>query len=123
MIFLDTNCLIRFFTNDYPEKALKVKKLLKQEKEIFIPEVVFPELEYILSGVYKAKREEILKIFKFLISQKNIKLGRVIKKAVEFFELTKLDMADCLIAAHSLKGKLVSFDKKLLSLKSIKKYF
>ena len=123
MIFLDTNSLIRFFTNDDSRKALKVKKLLEEEIEIFIPEVVFPELEYVLSGAYKTNRKKILKAFKFLISQKNIKLGKVIKKAVEFFESTKLDMADCLIAAHSLKGKLASFDKRLLSINKVKKYF
>lgn len=123
MICLDTNSLIRFFTNDEPKKALKVKNLLEKEKEICIPEVVFPELEYVLSGSYKLRRNKIVSIFKFLISRRNVKLGRTIKKAVEIFEKAKLDMADCLIAAHSLNGKLASFDKKLLSVKGVRKYW
>lgn len=123
MICLDTNSLIRFFTNDEPKKALKVKNLLKKEKEIFIPEVVFPELEYVLAGTYKTDRKKIVEVFRFLVSQPNIKSGRILKTAVEIFERTKLDMADCLIAAHSLKGKLASFDKKLLLLKEVKRYW
>lgn len=45
MLYLDTNILVRFFTNDIPEKAEKVEKLL-EEKSLCIPDVVFPELEY-----------------------------------------------------------------------------
>lgn len=123
MTFLDTNSLIRFFTNDDFKKALLVKKLLEKEKEIFIPEVVFPELEYVLTRIYKAKRKKIITAFKFLISRPNIKLGKAVKKAVELFESTSLDMADCLIVAHCQQGKLASFDKQLLSTKGIKKYW
>ncbi len=123
MVYLDTSSLIRFFTNDEPQKANKIKTLLEKEKEISIHPVVFPELEYVLSGNYGVNRKEIAKIFRFLTSRPNIKLSPEISKAVEVFEKTKLDMADCLIAATSLKGKLASFDKKLLTTKGVKKYW
>lgn len=123
MIFLDTNSLIRFFTSDEPKKALKVKKLLEKEKTIMIPEVVFPELEYVLRGNYKASRKKISEAYQFLISQSNIKLGKQVKKAVEIFRQSRLDMADCLIAAHSLKGRLASFDKKLLKVRKVRGYW
>lgn len=123
MIVLDTSSLIRFFTNDDSKKALKVKKLLEEEKEIFIPEVVFPELEYVLKRSYKASRKKIVDAFKFLISRKNIKLNQKVKKAIGLFEITKLDMADCLITTHSLKGKLASFDKQLLLINGVKGYW
>lgn len=123
MIYLDTSSLIRFFTNDEPQKALKIKKLLEKEKEIHIPEVVFPELEYVLSGNYKVSRKKIIEVFRFLISQPNIKLKQDIKKAVEIYQESRLDIADCLIAARSLKGKLATFDKKLLLVKGVKKYW
>ncbi len=123
MICLDTNSLIRFFTNDEPQKANKVKALLEKEKKIIIPEVVFPELEYVLSGSYQIGRKKIIKIFRFLASRPNIKLSKDVKRAVDIFGKTKLDMADCLIAASSLGGKLASFDKKLLSVNQVKKYW
>lgn len=123
MVYLDTSALIRFFTNDEPQKALQVKKLLEKEKKIYISEVVFPELEYVLAGVYQSSRVKIITVFNFLASRKNIKLNPNIQKAIEIFETTTLDMANCLIVSGSLKGKLASFDKKLLSVKSVNKYW
>ena len=122
-VCLDTSSLIRFFTRDEPKKALAVKKLLEKETEVFIPEVVFPEIEYVLRRVYKVKRGKLIAIFRFLISRSNIKLKPVVKEAVKIFENTNLDMADCLIAAHSLSGKLASFDKQLLLAVKSKSYF
>ena len=122
-VYLDTSALVRFFTKDNLKKAKTVKELLEKEKKIIIPEVVFPELEYVLKKLYKAKKGKIISAFKFLISYPNIKINQSIKKAVELFENTKLDMADCLIAVYSSKGKLASFDKKLLAAKGVKPYW
>jgi len=123
MICLDTNALIRFFTDDDHKKASLVAKLLEKEKEIIIPEVVFPEIEYVLQGVYKSNRSQIIDIFKFLTSRSNIKLNQIVKKAVTLFEQTSLDMADCLIVSHSLKGRLASFDDQLVSVKGVRRYW
>ena len=122
-VVLDTNALIRFFTNDMPDRATKVKELLENKKNIVIPEVVFPELEYILTDQYDTSRENLVKIFQFLASQKNIKFPKHIRKAIMIFEKSKLDMADCIIASHALKGELASFDKELLSVEEIKPFW
>ena len=123
MTCLDTSSLIRFFTNDDFAKAKKVKELLEKEKNIRIPEVVFPELEYVLKGVYHAPRKKILGVFQFLISRSNCKLGSTVPPAVKLFENTNLDIADCLIVSYSLKGKLASFDRQMLAIKGVKKYW
>ena len=123
LIVLDTNSLIRFFTNDIPDKAKKVKDLLEKEKNVSIPEVVFPELEYVLLEQYKISRKQIIEIFRFLSSQKNIRLSLLVKKAINIYEDSKLDFADCLIASYSLKGKLASFDKELLELGKVKPFW
>lgn len=123
MVCLDTSLLIRFFTNDDSVKAQKVKKLLEKESDIRIPEVVFPELEYVLKGIYNTSRKEILSIFRFLISRSNCKLNKAVSLAVKLFEIANLDMADCLIISHSLKGELASFDRQMLAVKGVKKYW
>jgi len=123
MIILDTSCLVRFFTKDNLKKAKKVKKLLKEEENIYIPKAVFPELEYVLQGSYRASRDKICKAFKFLISRSNIKADKIIKKAVEIFEKTSLDIADCLIVSESLGNRLASWDKKMLGLDGVKEYW
>lgn len=122
-IAIDTSALIRFFTRDIEEKAQKVKKLLDSDFDIFIPNVVFPELEYVLIKVYGLKREDLDTYFKFLTSKNNLKTTKDIKVAVEIYEKTKLDMADCIIAAESLKGLLASFDKDLLRIEKVKPFW
>ena len=122
-IIVDTNTLVRFFTDDIPQKANLVEKLLKDEQNIFIPDVVFPELEYILTYEYKFPRKNLFEIYAFLASQKNISLTENVRKAIIIFSKTKLDMADCIIAASSLKGSLASFDKELLQVNKIKPFW
>lgn len=122
-IVIDTNALIRFFTNDIPQKANLVEKLLKEEKHIFIPDVIFPELEYILVYQHKFSRKKLLKIFTFLASQNNIDMTNQARTAIFIFKKSKLDMADSIIAAYSLKGKLASFDKELLQIKGVSAFW
>lgn len=122
-IVLDTSALIRFFTRDIEEKAQKVKKLLDSDIDIFIPDVVFPELEYILMKKYGMPRSKIIEAYLFLLSQENVKKSAYIKKAIEIYQKTKLDMADCIIAAESQKGLLASFDKGLLKASKVKPYW
>lgn len=120
LIVLDTNSLIRFFTNDIPDKASKVKILFEKEKNLYIPEVVFPEVEYVLADQYGVSRERLITIFQFLSSQKNIKLSPHLKKAITIFEKTNLDMADCVIVSYALKGSLASFDTELLEVQGVR---
>lgn len=123
MVYLDTNALVRFFTNDDPIKVAKVKLLLDNEKVIYVPDVVFPEIEYVLSNFYDTTRETITNAFQFIASLTNVKLPKYMKIAVALYEKTKLDMADCIIASESLKGKLASFDQRLLKTPGVKKYW
>lgn len=121
MIVLDTSSLIRFFTNDIPAKAKKVKKVIESEKNIFIPDVCFPELEYVLMGkTYNSSRNKILKAFQYLATRKNIKTSREVIKAIGIYEKSKLDIADCIIAATAHKKELLSFDKQLVSIFKMK---
>ena len=123
---LDTNALIRFFTKDDLKKAQYVKIAIENEEYVLIPDVVFPELEYVLLGItYNVSRLEILTAFKFLISQKNIHVSGTVKKAVEVYEKSKLDMADSIIAATAMfnKGTLATFDEELKSTKGLKSYW
>ena len=123
MVTLDTSALIRFFTNDIPVKAEKVKKVLENKEEIRISDVVFPELEYVLLGKsYNATRKKLIEAFDFLLLNKNIKLSEEFKKAVDVYKSTKLDMADCIIVASSLDNTLLSFDSELLFVKGVKEY-
>lgn len=123
MIYLDTSALVRFFTGDDRGKANEVKKLLRSADKIFVPDVVFPEIEYVLTRLYEADRNEVEEVFRFLISRDNIIVCGEIEKAVYLYVSEDLDMADCIIAAHAFSGKLASFDKKLLGIEGLKSYW
>ena len=120
LVILDTNALVRFFTKDLPDKAQKVRDLLETEKDMLIPDVVFPEIEYVLRTQYSQSREDILNSFQFISSQFFIHITPQTRYAITLFAKTKLDMADCIVAAYSLKGTLASFDKELLKVEEIK---
>ena len=123
-IVVDTSALVRFFTDDIPQKASLVEKLLEEGKDIVIPDVVFPELEYILVNKHMFSRAKLVEIYTFLSSRDNIRLTKEVKAAIEIFSKTKLDMADCIIAAHSFsKGYLASFDKELLDIKGVNPFW
>ena len=120
---LDTNVLIRFFTKDIPEKALKAKRLLEEGEDLYIPDVVFPEIEYVLKSKYGVSREKIIEKFEFLVSQGNITVSPQAIHAAIIYAKSKLDMADCVIAAYSRKGSLASFDEELLEIKGVRPYW
>lgn len=123
MVILDTSALIRFFTNDIPTKANQVRKIFGSKEKTFIPDVVFPELEYVLlSKSYNVTRKKIAIAFEFLVMQKNIITSSAVKKAVDLYRKTRLDMADCIIVASASDNQLFSFDRQLLSIKGINKF-
>ena len=123
MIVLDTSALIRYFARDDKVKAEKIKLLLETGKELVIPDAVLPEIEYVLIKSSKAKRSDIIKAFRFLNSLRNISLTKEAREGITIFKNSKLDMADCIIAAYSMKGSLASFDKNLLGIADINPFW
>jgi predicted nucleic acid-binding protein len=54
---------------------------------------------------------------------RNISLTKEAREAITIFKNSKLDMADCIIAAYSMKGSLASFDKELLNIAGINPFW
>lgn len=122
MIYLDTSSLIRFFTKDNLASAKKVKDLLEKETEIYINDVVFPELDYVLRKIYNLQRSDVVIAYKFILSCQAIRYSKIIPEAALRYESSNLSMADCIIAAASLNGQLASFDKQMLNIPGVTKY-
>lgn len=122
MIVIDTNAFIRFFTNDIPSDAEKVQRLIATEKEIFVPEVVFGEIDYVLSSVYKSSKKEVEDVYEFIESNSQFKFKKHINDAIYIFKNNNIGMYDSLIAAQSQGKKLASFDKKVLKVSGVERY-
>lgn len=123
MIVIDTNALARLFLDDIPDQAKLVSELFEKEKEIFIPDAVFLELDYLLIKFYKFEKKEVIDLFKNLLESSNVKFNKYINKAYLFYLMTNNSFADCIIVAQSDGHKLASFDKNILKIKGVKGYF
>lgn len=115
MITLDTNYLIRFFTNDVKPQALAAKKLIEKEKEIYIPPIAIAETVYILKNNYQTKKTPLCEKLLLFLKQPNIKTPDYIAFALQIYEIEAISFYDCLILAESLKKNcaLKTLDKKL----------
>ena len=118
MIIIDTNILVRLVgsVNDLSHK--KTIQLFRSGQEIFIPDVVFLELQYVLHANYGYERQEIIEFIKIIMGGDNVKYNNYIPLAIYYYASSSIDMADCIIGAMAKTNKweLASFDKKLLNL-------
>ncbi len=113
MIYIDTNALIRYFTYDDPKKARIVAKYIDSDAKLVLADVVFVEIEYVLQKQYGVTRSELGAHYDFMLNR--FSCERHMPLAVATYARTKLDMADCIIAAQSVLGKsqLLTFDSTL----------
>ena len=121
LIYLDTNIIIRYLTRDIEKQAQLAKNLIESDKGIFVPDVLFPEVSYILVSQYNGKRFEIADSLVSIVSRSNIKCNKYIVLALTLYKKTKNDLADCIIIAQSLEkpSQLATFDKKMFKIDNV----
>ena len=116
MVAVDTNVLVRLLTED--DQAQYRKSLALFEKEnIFIPDTVILETEWVLRYAYDFGPESIASGLKKLFGLANVQLSEpvLIAQALEWHE-GGLDFADALHLAKSQQlGKLYTFDKPFIN--------
>lgn len=105
IIAIDTNILLNFQLQRDPglEQVNELfQRCLNSELQIYVPEIVFAEDEWVLRSVYKKPKSLILDFFEELLEISNVILPnrRKINSAVDFFKNTNLKFSDCLIMAE-----------------------
>ena len=125
MVVLDTNTLILLFSQKNHRQAALVKDLVESKVLLYIPDVVLAETDYILGKKYYRTRQEIRKVFQFLLERPNMRLNTYISQAAHIYQTTTLEMADCLVIAQAQaqSASLATFDKKMLEVSKVKPYF
>ena len=123
---IDTNMILRYLLNDHDEFSAKAKSFMKDvargDKKAEILEVVICECIYVLEKFYNIPKREIVDSLSKLINFSGIINPNkdTILKALTKYEETKVDIVDCLLAAHSSVSRVViSFDKDLQKLNAI----
>jgi uncharacterized protein len=119
--FIDTNLFVRYLTDDDPEKANRVDRLLAEARsgkiELVTAEMVIAELVWVLESAYGLKSIEITPMVKGILATPGIKVtnSSVLTRALEYYEYNNIDFIDGYIAAMMEKleiSELYSFDKK-----------
>jgi predicted nucleic-acid-binding protein len=104
VIAIDTNILVRYFTQDDPEQAKVVDGLLLKHsgkaRSIFINNIVICELIWTLKKGYKYSKGQLLATLKFIIKTKEFAFEQdtILRLAVEDYETENFAFSDSLIA-------------------------
>ena len=116
MIAVDTNVVVRFLTRDDQQQYNKSLKLF-QEQDIFIPDTVILETEWVLRFAYHFRPDEICKALRNLLGLPNVQLtnGSLIAQVLLWHE-NGLDFADALHLAKSQNCcAMYTFDTKFVN--------
>jgi predicted nucleic acid-binding protein len=130
LLFLDTNVIIRYLTQDNPEQAEKAYRILQQVEAgttlVTTSEAVIIEAVYVLSSraLYSLPRQEIREHLYTILALRGLKLPRkgVYLRALDLYASANLDFVDCLSVAHMERAKIntiLSFDRDFDRIPSI----
>lgn len=108
MIFLDTNIILRYLTNDVPEKAARCLALFQAadqgQVELYTSEAIIAEVVYVLSSprLYNVARQRIRELLLPIIEIRGIKLGsrQLYHDALDIYASQNIDFEDALAIAH-----------------------
>jgi len=119
---IDTNYLVRLFTNQPKDRANQAIKDLEQSEpeEILLPDFIISELIYVLEHHKELsyKRSDIIEGIRLILSHPTWKVDSELHSfSLTIYETSKLDYVDCLIIAlYKLKrvDNVFTFDKEVL---------
>lgn len=116
MIGVDTNVIVRFLTRDDESQFQKSLALFKTH-DLFIPDTVVLESEWVLRYAYDFEPAAISEAFTKLFGLPNVHLTNpaLLAQAIQW-SLAGLDFSDAFHLAQSGQcDRLVTFDKKFIS--------
>jgi predicted nucleic-acid-binding protein len=116
MVAVDTNIIVRLLTED-DQVQFKKSLSLFERNEIFIPDTVILETEWVLRYAYEFDAEAIQQGFIKLFGLENVQLAEPmqIAQALEWYA-SGLDFADALHLAKSQHlSHLYTFDKAFIN--------
>lgn len=116
MIAIDTNILVRFLTQDDPEQYQKSIHIFAS-KELFIPDTVVLETEWVLRFAYKFEPAQIIGAFRKLFGLPNVhsRDADTVVFALSWHEVG-LDFADAFhLAQASHCEQMLTFDRRFVN--------
>jgi predicted nucleic-acid-binding protein len=120
VIGLDTNVLVRFFSQDDPvqsKRAEKIMKSLTAKEPGWVALAALLELVWVMTSVFRLDRDGVTYVLDQLLSRQEIVVEQTdtVQAALRLFRSGNADFADCLIAssAHAAGcDRTVTFDRR-----------
>lgn len=118
---IDINLLVRYLTNDEPQKAKAVDSLLnkafKGELKILIPSIVIAELVWVLESNYEMDAVEISELIEAILNTPGIDVTdkTIINSSIRLYKNKNIDLIDAWIIEFAKdRGikTIYTFDKK-----------
>ncbi len=115
MVSVDTNIVVRLLTQD-DESQYQKSLAIFNTQDIFIPDTVILETEWVLRFAYKLKPSDVCNAFNKVFALPNVNLANkdLITQVLEWHE-SGLDFGDAFHLAHSQNFReLYTFDRKFI---------
>jgi predicted nucleic acid-binding protein len=117
--FVDSNVLLRYFTEDIPSLARIAEEIIESDDKLVVSAIVLSEVSYVLHKEYGRSRDEILEVLVEFLQRENVSVIDARKELVvasfsRARETTKLSFGDALILAQMRSSgikEIYSFDK------------
>jgi predicted nucleic-acid-binding protein len=125
MIGLDTNILVRHYTQDDPVQSPKATQFLSAHCTDAVPGwISVPvqcELAWVLRKAYSYSRQDLVKVLSTMRQTRELAVEdeTAFDAALSFYSNSSVDFADCLIVArHRLAGvaSTITFDERAANL-------
>ncbi len=120
-VVIDTNLLVRYLTQDDPEKAEAVETLLDKagsgEVSILLPSIVIAELVWVLESFYKLEAAAISELVESVLNTPGLEVNEkeILFTICRTYREKKIDFIDAWIMEFAKKNgidTIYSFDKK-----------
>lgn len=115
MTAVDTNIIVRLLTRDNESQFQKAEKVFKS-RDVFIPDTVLLETEWVLRFAYQFKPTAICAAFTKLLGlpNVNVKNPELVYQAIQW-SASGLDFADALhLASSQHHSSFLTFDNKFV---------
>lgn len=120
-VAVDTNVLLDYRLKRQPgfNKSEKlINNCLSGEIQIFIPNIVFPELEWVLRSYYKEPKEKIVEFLEELLDLEGVIMREKVEvvQALLLFEQTNIKLTDAIILIQIQNfgpDEFLTFDENL----------
>jgi predicted nucleic-acid-binding protein len=121
VIGIDTNVLVRYFTQDDARQSPLAKRFindtLTRESPGYVNLVTLAETAWVLRRVYGIERHETAEVIATLLAGAQLQIDRraTVRQALQDYSTGSADFADCLIARLNAEvgcERTVTFDRK-----------